>query len=60
VQESQKQTEEIERQRESLSHMAYQNLSLGHKIGELQDQNKRITELERKLEKISKHSDIFF
>ena len=51
-QEAQKQTEEIERQRESLSHMVHQNLSLEDKVGELKTQSERIAVLEQNISMI--------
>ena len=47
--ESRKQTEEIDKQRDSLSHMVAKNLTLEHKIGELATQSERISVLERQI-----------
>jgi len=52
--ESQKQTEEIDKQRDSLSHMVAKNLTLEHKIGELATQSERISVLERQLSHVTK------
>jgi len=60
LREYQNQAEAIELQRDSLSHMAHRNLSLERKIGDLEDQNGRIAELEKKLAKMTNYADMFF
>jgi site-specific recombinase XerD len=56
---SKKQGLEIEQHRESISHMAHQNLSLERKVGDLESDSQRIRDLENEIIKMKHMTRLF-